>query len=152
MDSSEVKDEKIVLQSEEEVPAAARVAFNPDDHHGDVHEEKLQHGHLRPRGPEMKRELTKEDKELAAAGYGHLDEYKTKAKHGEKPSELGNVDIQEHMLPIGQLGDTLETSIDTKDPGSSYGLTTQQAKDRLARYGPNILTPPKKKSALRKVI
>lgn len=136
--------------SEDEVLAATRtVAF---DHHdnGDISEEKIHHGHLRPRGVEMKREITKEDKELAAAGYEHLEEHKGKSKKGES-SDLDKVDIQEHRLAFPELAKALEASMDTKDPGSSYGLTSEDAKARLARDGPNVLTPPKKKSALRKV-
>ena len=68
--------------SEEEALAATRmVAFDPQDH-VDIAEEKI-HGHLRPRGVEMKREMTKEDKELAAAGYEHLEEHKAKGKKGD---------------------------------------------------------------------
>ncbi|KZT74065.1 aminophospholipid-transporting P-type ATPase [Daedalea quercina L-15889] len=95
----------------------------------------------------MKREMTKEDKELAAAGYEHLDEHKTK---GKKSDDLDKVDITEHTLPFDQLGAALDTSIDTKDPSASFGLTADEAKARLARDGRNVLTPPKKKSAFRK--
>ncbi|KAJ3541875.1 hypothetical protein NM688_g6031 [Phlebia brevispora] len=133
-----------VLPDEELLGNARTVAF-PDEH-GDVYEEKLHHGHARPRGVEMKREMTKEDKELAAAGYEHLQEKKVKGKE----DELNGVDITEHRLSFQELDKALETSIDTKDPGASYGLTTDEAKARLARNGPNVLTPPKKKSALRK--
>lgn len=98
----------------------------------------------------MKREMTKEDKELAAAGYEHLDEQKTKNKKGD--NKLDNVDIQEHHLSYNELGSALDTSMDTKDPGNSYGLSADEAKARLARDGPNVLTPPKKKSPLRMYI
>lgn len=136
--------------SEEEALAATRtVAFDAQDQ-SEINEEKIHHGHLRPRGVEMKREMTKEDKELAAAGYEHLEEHKGKAKKGES-SDLDKVDIQEHRLAFPELSKALDTSIDTKDPGSSYGLTAEEAKARLTRDGPNVLTPPKKKSALRKV-
>jgi hypothetical protein len=101
-------------------------------------------------GVEMKREMTQEDKELAAAGYEHLDKTKTKAKGG-KDEDLEKVDITEHQLPFAELGTALGTNIDTKDPGASDGLTANEAKARLARDGQNVLTPPKKKSALRKV-
>lgn len=136
----------------EELEAAGTrvVAFDQQHDQGDVHEEKTHHGHLRPRGVEMKREMTKEDMELAAAGYEHLQEGKVKGKKGDAP-ELDNVDINEHRLGFDQLIKTLDTNIDTKDPGVSFGLTAEEAKARLARDGPNILTPPKKKSALRKV-
>jgi sodium/potassium-transporting ATPase subunit alpha len=104
----------------------------------EVHEDKR----IRPKGPEMKRELTKEERDLAAAGYEHLE---------EKKVEINNVDIQEHRLSFKGIGDAHKTSFDTKDPAQSAGLTSEDAKARLARDGQNILTPPKKKSALRKV-
>ncbi|GJE88013.1 aminophospholipid-transporting P-type ATPase [Phanerochaete sordida] len=135
--------------SEDEALAATRtVAFDQHDN-ADISEEKIHHGHLRPRGVEMKREMTKEDKELAAAGYEHLGQQKVQGKKGES-SDLDNVDLYEHRLAFPELSKTLETAIDTKDPSSSYGLTSEDAKARLARDGPNVLTPPKKKSALRK--
>ncbi|KAI0657213.1 aminophospholipid-transporting P-type ATPase [Cubamyces menziesii] len=97
----------------------------------------------------MKRELTKEDKELAEAGYEHLARQKT-AGQQEGDSKLDGVDIHEHKLAFTELEGELDTSFDPKDPGLSTGLSTDEAKARLSRYGPNILTPPKKKSALRK--
>ena len=136
--------------SEEEALAATRTVAFDQQEHVEISEEKVHHGHLRPRGVEMMRELTKEDKELAAAGYEHLEEHKAKGKKGDS-SDLDKVDIQEHRLAFAELSKALDTNIDTKDPGSSYGLTSEEAKTRLARDGPNVLTPPKKKSALRKV-
>ena len=133
-------------EKDEEALANARTVAFPNEQ-SDIYEEKVHHGHLRPRGVEMKREMTKEDKELAAAGYEHLEEQKTK----DKADELDKVDIIEHTLSFQELGKTLETSIDTKDPSASYGLTSEDAKQRLAANGPNVLTPPLKKSALRKV-
>lgn len=105
----------------------------------------------RPRGVEMRREMTKEDKELAAAGYEHLDVDKTKGKGGSKKSEFENVDIREHGLSLSGLAEELDTSFDIKNASASAGLTNEEAQARLARDGKNILTPPKKKSALRKV-
>ncbi|KAK7037531.1 hypothetical protein VNI00_011023 [Paramarasmius palmivorus] len=131
-------------QLEEEIAYARAVAF-PDAQPG--HDEKPTGG-MRPKGVEVKRTLTQEDRDLAAAGYEHLEEQKT--KKSQKESDLGNVDIHEHTIPIDLLGEKLETSIDTKDPAQSYGLTAAEAKARLANNGPNVLTPPKKKSALRK--
>lgn len=147
MDSVEKITDDLPQLPDEEVTSTRAVAF-PDDH-GDIREEKLQHVHVRPRGVEMKREMTKEDKELAAAGYEHLGEQKTRGKKGN--DQLDSVDIHEHKLSFQELGPGLETSIDTKDPGNSFGLTTEEAKARLARDGYNVLTPPKKKSALRMV-
>ncbi|KAK7034669.1 hypothetical protein VNI00_012311 [Paramarasmius palmivorus] len=71
-----------------------------------------------------------------------------------KPSKTADaqVDIQEHTIPLASLGDKLETFIDTKDPSQSDGLSSEEAKGRLARNGPNILSPPMKKSAFRKYL
>ncbi|EPQ58706.1 aminophospholipid-transporting P-type ATPase [Gloeophyllum trabeum ATCC 11539] len=96
----------------------------------------------------MKRELTKEDKELAAAGYEHLHEEKGKKVGAE--ANVQSVDISEHRLAFDELGDALGTVVDGKEPEHSRGLTAEEAKTRLAQDGPNILTPPKKKSAFRK--
>ncbi|KAI3615969.1 p-type cation-transporting atpase [Moniliophthora roreri] len=131
-------------QLDEEIVPTRAVAF-PDDHA--VQEEKPTGG-MRPKGVEIKRTLTQEDRDLAAAGYEHLEEQK--AKQSEKDGDLNNVDIHEHTIPIEHLGEKLETSIDTKDAAQSFGLTADEAKSRLAKFGPNVLTPPKKKSALRK--
>ncbi|KAG6876964.1 hypothetical protein C0993_011578 [Termitomyces sp. T159_Od127] len=100
---------------------------------------------LRPK-VEMYRSMTQEDKELSAAGYEHLE---TKAG---TPASGSNVDIQEHRLSFSKIAETLNTSIDTKDAANSYGLTTAEAQARLQRDGPNVLTPPQKKSALRKFL
>ncbi|KAG6876171.1 hypothetical protein C0992_000604 [Termitomyces sp. T32_za158] len=102
---------------------------------------------LRQKGVEMYRSMTQEDKELSAAGYEHLESHKTGT-----PASDSNVDIQEHRLSFSKIADTLNTSIDTKDAGNSYGLTTAEAQARLQRDGPNVLTPPQKKSALRKFL
>ena len=156
MGHSDASSEKLALSQDvlplDDFEAAGTrvVAFNPQEH-GEIHEEKVHYGHPRSRGVEMKREMTKEDMELAAAGYEHLEELKTKAKTGDQDG-LDKVDIVEHHLNFDELRKDLDTQIDVKDPGGSYGLTAEQAKERLTRDGPNILTPPKKKSALRKVI
>lgn len=92
------------------------------------------------------RTITKEDKELAAAGYDHLGTPKDQKTENET-----HIDIYEHSLPFDGLSDQLKTDFDLKDPGHSFGLTSDEAKVRLARDGPNMLTPPKKKSAFRKV-
>jgi Cation transporter/ATPase, N-terminus. len=97
----------------------------------------------------MKKTMTQEDRDLAAAGYEHLEEQK--AKKGAGAAEFDNVDIEEHHLPISGYTEALQTSIDTKDAANSSGLTSEEAKARLERFGQNVLTPPPKKSALRKV-
>lgn len=144
MDSNDVTTEKLPqpvepTSNEEETQAIRAVAF-PDD--SDIHEDRR----VRPKGAEMKREMTQEDRDLAAAGYEHLEEKKAKEK-----AEFDSVDIQEHRLTFEGLERAHNTVFDTKDPAQSAGLTSEDAKARLARDGQNIITPPKKKSALRKV-
>ncbi|RPD59319.1 aminophospholipid-transporting P-type ATPase [Lentinus tigrinus ALCF2SS1-7] len=97
----------------------------------------------------MKREMTKEDKELADAGYEHLKQQKPQGQK-EGDGKLDGVDIHEHKLGFQELQTELDTTFDAKDPSTSPGLSSEEAKARLSRDGPNILTPPKKKSALRK--
>ena len=58
------------LPQDEEAAIATRAVAFPDE--GSDIQEKAPHV-LRPKGVEMKRELTKEDKELANAGYDELD-------------------------------------------------------------------------------
>lgn len=128
-------------QNEEEIVAVRAVAFPGEDN---THEDRP-----RPKGVEMKRSMTQEARELAAAGYEHLEEQK--AKQSTDAADLTHVDIQEHHLPFVALEETLQTSVDTKDAANSLGLSEEEAKARLERNGRNVLTPPKKKSALRKV-
>ncbi|KAF7298406.1 Cation-ATPase-N domain-containing protein [Mycena kentingensis (nom. inval.)] len=97
-------------------------------------------------GVELKHTLTQDEKDLAAAGYEHLEQ-KKKAE-----DDKTSVDITEHTIPLRELGSALSTSINVKDPGSSEGLTADEAAARLKRDGPNILTPPKKRSPLRQYI
>jgi len=141
-DLSEKPSEDSAVKIEDEGAAIRAVAF-PDN-------EEIEEKPIRPKGVDMKREMTKEDKELAAAGYEHLEE--GKAKKNEKAAGLdANVDVMEHGFTFAELEATLKTSIDTKEPGKSPGLSAEEVSARLARDGRNILTPPKKKSAFRKV-
>ncbi|KAF7294583.1 Cation-ATPase-N domain-containing protein [Mycena indigotica] len=107
------------------------------------HEEQETEEKIRPKGVELKHTLTQEDKELAAAGYDHLEQ-KKKAEE-----ERASVDISEHNIPLSELGEKLSTSINVKEPGTSQGLSPDEAASRLKRDGPNVLTPPKKRSPLR---
>ncbi|KAG7086440.1 hypothetical protein E1B28_002394 [Marasmius oreades] len=130
------------------IPANVRAVAFPENPLPENHEQSEKR---RPGGVEVKRTLTQEDRELAAAGYEHLEQPSTEAKGtgnlDEKP-----VDITEHTLPIESLGSQLNTEVDTKEPGNSFGLSEQEASERSAKDGKNVLTPPKKKSALRKYI
>ncbi|KAF8579449.1 aminophospholipid-transporting P-type ATPase [Ramaria rubella] len=99
----------------------------------------------------MRRELTKEERELAQAGYDHLEEQKTETvKKGD--DGMDKVDIEEHKLKFNDLEDALETNMVTKDPAESRGLDPEEAAARLSRDGRNVLTPPKKKSMFRKYL
>lgn len=141
--SKDVESESAEAHSDgqiEEIPPRA-VAF-PDE---ETRLEEKTYG-VRPKGVEMKKTLTQEEKDLAAAGYEDK-----KARKAEKESDIGQVDITEHATSLIEMNDKLNTSVDVKDPGNSTGLTGDEAKRRLEQNGPNVLTPPKKKSALRKV-
>lgn len=122
---------------------ANRAVIFPEEH--PIREEKIT-ASTRPKGVEIRRTLTQEEKDLSAAGYGDLEHPKE-----EKDQDDSKVDIHEHRLPFDALLDELKTSFDVQDPGHSLGLITDEAKARLQRDGPNVLTPPKKKSAFRKV-
>jgi sodium/potassium-transporting ATPase subunit alpha len=134
-------DDLKAIPHEQIIPPRA-VAFGDGEH------DEKPTGGLRPKGVEMKREVTQEARELAAAGYEHLEE---KSKRGGQDAKLEQVDIIEHQLSFAALEKTLVTSFESKNAGGSSGLSAEEAKLRLARDGRNVLTPPKKKSALRKV-
>jgi sodium/potassium-transporting ATPase subunit alpha len=114
---------------EDENIAQRAVAF-PDD---EVHEERRG---TRPKGIEMKRELTKEDKELADAIH-----HREKGKKGEK--DFDSVDIIEHKLAFGPLSDALKANFDTKAPGQSHGLSASEAKARYPLILSFYFTSPK---------
>lgn len=103
---------------------------------------------------EIRRELTQEDKELSRANYDHLEKERshTDDEKGDHDGTTANqTDIREHRYTAERLEEALETKFDLKTPASSFGLSSTEAAARLARNGPNVLTPPKKKSALQKV-
>lgn len=129
------------------------VAFGPEiDDTIDTEHRDRDRKDGRPRGVELgPRVMTQEDKELAAAGYGHLDHAKKEGGKEADDGKLGNVDITEHGLPIAEVAEVLGTSFEVKDPAASVGLTVVEAGERLKRDGPNALTPPKKKTVLQKV-
>lgn len=53
-------------------------------------------------------------------------------------------DVVEHKLSIPGLMATLDTKIDKADPTASQGLSLTEAKLRLKRDGPNVITPSKR--------
>jgi len=127
------------LVDDDQIDVTNRAVAFPQD--AQFREEKS-----RPKGIEMKRTITQEEKDLAAAGYEHLNPAAKQRKIDDT-----DVDMHEHKLPLDALADVLKISFNTKDPGHSIGLTADEAKTRLQQNGPNVLTPPPKKSALRKV-
>jgi len=64
---------------------------------------------------------------------------KAKGKKGRKD----NVPIDEHKLSLKELAERFDTPINFDSPKDSKGLTSQEAKTRLEKYGPNQLTPAK---------
>lgn len=94
-----------------------------------------------------------------SANYEHLEDLKLKNKNKSEADInaqgdgkfSSTVDISEHMLSFQELTTRLDTSFYVKDPSKSLGLTPTVAEQRLAQNGPNVLTPPKKRSAFEKV-
>jgi sodium/potassium-transporting ATPase subunit alpha len=58
------------------------------------------------------------------------------------PAGTLNSDIYEHQIPIAELAALLDTQVDVARPRYSRGLTQNDAEARLARYGPNTMSPP----------
>ncbi|KAJ3517123.1 hypothetical protein NLJ89_g701 [Agrocybe chaxingu] len=125
----------------EEHVAPKIVAF-PEDGHTQRGEKNC------PVSVEMGRTLTQEEQDLAAAGYEHLH---PSSKDSKARGEM-HLDIFEHKLSFKKLEDILKTHFDVKDPAQSYGLAADQVEQRLQENGPNVLTPPKKKSVFRKFL
>jgi hypothetical protein len=63
------------------------------------------------------------------------------AKPGPKRGDYVSTD---HLYDLPGLAAAYETSVNAADPKKSLGLTAAEAAMRLARDGPNVLTPPKK--------
>eukprot|EP01135_Chromosphaera_perkinsii_P003737 Nk52_evm55s252 gene=Nk52_evmTU55s252 len=60
-----------------------------------------------------------------------------KQQQSESKDDLRKeVDMDEHIVPVEELEERLQTS-------TSTGLTTSEAENKLALYGKNVLTPPK---------
>ncbi len=61
----------------------------------------------------------------------------------EKEDEKANID--EHLMAHQDVAERYKTKINMEKPGESIGLTSQQVEQLLNEYGPNVLTPPKKR-------
>lgn len=152
-------DERVSADASEQVQAsppdgdiqlAPRTVAFPDAANDQGIEEKPTGGLNRPRGVEMRREMTVEERDLAQAGYDHLDDHKAAGAGGRDDQDMDKVDIEEHKYKFDELENALLTSFDTKDPVQSRGLEPAEAAQRLVRDGRNVLTPPKKKGAFRR--
>ncbi|KAJ3002423.1 UNVERIFIED_CONTAM: hypothetical protein HDU68_006234, partial [Siphonaria sp. JEL0065] len=66
----------------------------------------------------------------------------------EHKKDNKKLDIDEHLLSFKELIDRHKTEFDPKKPQASRGLSDSEAKRRLDENGPNILSPPKKKSPI----
>lgn len=64
---------------------------------------------------------------------------------------MKKIDIKtEHLFPIEDIAARHGTSVDLSKPGSSFGLSSEVAANRLIENGPNILAPPKQVSPFMK--
>ncbi|KAJ3062449.1 hypothetical protein HDU98_001691, partial [Podochytrium sp. JEL0797] len=53
--------------------------------------------------------------------------------------------VTEHLMSISEVAAKYNVSISEEKPGDSQGLSPAEAAKRLLEYGPNCLTPPKKR-------
>lgn len=58
------------------------------------------------------------------------------------------IDLIEHLLPLADLMAKCAVEVNPKKPTASPGLSSQEAASRLLKYGPNCLSPPKKKHVI----
>ncbi|KAJ3062448.1 hypothetical protein HDU98_001690 [Podochytrium sp. JEL0797] len=70
-----------------------------------------------------------------------------KAPKQEKKGEKA-LTVTEHMMSIPDVAVKYSVSINESKPGDSQGLSAVEAAKRLLEYGPNCLTPPKKRHPL----
>ncbi|KAI8908167.1 hypothetical protein DFJ77DRAFT_433964 [Powellomyces hirtus] len=63
-----------------------------------------------------------------------------------EPKQRSNfkTDVIEHRLSIKNVVAQFTTAIDPKNPLKSAGLSAEEASARLAKHGPNVLTPPQR--------
>eukprot|EP00002_Diphylleia_rotans_P039720 TRINITY_DN927_c0_g3_i2.p1 TRINITY_DN927_c0_g3~~TRINITY_DN927_c0_g3_i2.p1 ORF type:complete len:849 (+),score=173.72 TRINITY_DN927_c0_g3_i2:64-2610(+) len=63
-------------------------------------------------------------------------------------AELKSVEIDEHVMDLQEVLKRYDVKINTKEPIKSHGLEEEEIPERIRKYGANILTPPKRKTAL----
>src|ERR1700742_4679328 len=74
----------------------------------------------------------------------HVPSEKERRKR-DKEEGKKNVDIDEHLMSQEEVAAKYQTKIDMVKPGESLGLSERQVEQLTQEYGPNILTPPKKR-------
>lgn len=70
------------------------------------------------------------------------------AKLAEAKEKAKALDLTEHMMSVEEVAAKYSTAVDAAAPARSPGLTAAEAAKRLVEYGPNALTPPKKRSPI----
>jgi sodium/potassium-transporting ATPase subunit alpha len=73
-----------------------------------------------------------------------MTESKEPVVSAEKKDNETKIDITEHLLSVAQLQELIKVKVDTIKPVASPGLSPAEAAERLIKYGPNRLSPPKK--------
>ncbi|KAJ9064712.1 hypothetical protein DSO57_1027491 [Entomophthora muscae] len=65
---------------------------------------------------------------------------------GKKQPKKEQLDIDDHQLTLDQLCERYGTKANPLKPDTSDGLTPEQISNGQETYGPNMLSPPVKKS------
>ncbi|KAI9002514.1 hypothetical protein DFJ74DRAFT_695887 [Hyaloraphidium curvatum] len=79
----------------------------------------------------------------AAVAPAEAPEAKAAAEAAKEKAKA--LDITEHLMTPEEVAAKYSTAINLTTPAQSPGLTTAEATKRLVEYGPNALTPPKKR-------
>ncbi len=70
--------------------------------------------------------------------------------HSSSPTAAALAPYQEHVWSWPELQEKLDVTLNVENPECSPGLTTEDAQQRRALYGPNELTPPPTKPEWRR--
>ncbi|KAJ3080309.1 hypothetical protein HK102_003144, partial [Quaeritorhiza haematococci] len=104
---------------------------------------------------EAKEEAPKEvpvSSSTAAVSTGSATHQNGAAQGGPPKKEEKRVDIDEHLLSFDDLMSRHKTHFSPTRPLDSKGLDNTEASRRSEQYGPNVLTPPKKKHPIVKYL
>ncbi|KAH6576032.1 hypothetical protein BASA60_004692 [Batrachochytrium salamandrivorans] len=67
------------------------------------------------------------------------------ARRADENKQEQHVDVNEHLLSLEEVEKKYTVSVDAVKPTVSKGLSPEEATKRLEQYGPNQLSPPKKR-------